>query len=114
MSTAQDNPSYGKQAVLDLAEPNLREQIAKLTKDLESERSYRNQLEKDLQKQRRAHWAYKAIDDLYKSIRRDAEYDAQAPIDEHYRHLLAVLEAIASNESNCTCQTRERAKAGAA
>jgi hypothetical protein len=62
---------------------------------------------KDSQKQRRTHWAYKAIDDLYKSLKRDAEHDAQAPIDEHYRDVLDVLGVIASSESSCTCRLRD-------
>lgn len=106
MTTMQDSSSTGDQVSLDLAAPPLQEQIAKLTRELEAERSYRRQLEKDSQKLRRTHWAYKSIDDLYKAIKRDAEYDAQAPIDEHYRDVLAILATIASSESSCTCHLR--------
>jgi len=102
----QPNPPPPTQAALDLSEPTLQDQIAKLTKKLESERSYRTQLEKDLQKFRRIHWAYKAIDDLYKSLKRDAENDAQDPFDEHFRECLYGLQAIAAEPGNCTCKAR--------
>jgi len=100
------------QEQMEFAGPIPQEEIARLTKSLESERSYRKQIEKDFQKLRRTHWAYKAIDDLYKSLKRAAEYDAQAPIDEDYRELLAVLEVIASDETACTCHVRSWHGAG--
>lgn len=95
------------QQQMELPAPSLQDEVTRLTRVLESERSYRLQMEKDLQKLRRAHWAYKAIDDLYKSLKRDAEYDAQSPIDDHYRDVLAVLEVIASDETACTCHVRD-------
>lgn len=106
MSTMQASPSPGDQVSLDLAAPTLQEQIARLTRELESERFYRRQIEKDSQKLRRAHWVYKTIDDLYKSLKRDAENNAQAPFDEHFRECLYGLQAIAANPDNCTCHAR--------
>jgi hypothetical protein len=100
------DPPPPTQAALDLASPSLQEQIAKLTKELESERSYRKQIEKDMQKLRRMNWAYKAIDDLYKSLKRDAESAAQDPFDEHFRECLYGLQAIAAEPGNCTCKAR--------
>jgi hypothetical protein len=106
MSTMQASPSPGDQVSLDLGAPTLEEQIARLTRELESERSYRKQLEKDLQKLRRTHWAYKTIDDLYKSLKRDAENDAQAPFDDHFRECFYGLQAIAADPEACTCKSR--------
>jgi hypothetical protein len=106
MTTTQDSSSPGDQVSLDLAAPPLQEQIAKLTRELESERSYRRQLEKDSQKLRRTHWAYTAIDDLYKAIKRDAENDAQDPFDEHFRECFYGLQAIAGQPEACTCNAR--------
>src|ERR1700685_3859805 len=88
------------------AEPSPQDEVARLTRELESERSYRKQIEKDMQKFRHTHWVYKAIDDVYKSLKLAAEYDAQDPIDEHYREVLAVLEAIATDGTACTCHVR--------
>jgi hypothetical protein len=102
----QPNPPLVVQTALELDTPTLQEQIGRLTKELESERSYRKQLEKDLQKLRRTHWEYKAIDDLYKSLKRHAETDAQEPFDEHFRECLYGLQAIAAEPSNCTCKAR--------
>lgn len=94
------------QQQMELPSPSLQEEVARLTRELQSEHSYRRQIEKDLQKFRRAHWVYKAIDDLYKSLKRDAENDAQDPFDEHFRECFFALQAIAANQDNCTCKER--------
>jgi hypothetical protein len=94
------------QEQMEFAAPSPQDEIARLTRELESERSYRKQIEKDLQKFRRTHWAYKAIDDIYKSLKRDAENDAQEPFDEHFRECLYGLQGIAANPDNCTCKAR--------
>jgi hypothetical protein len=81
-------------------------EIDRLTKELSSQRSYTKYIEKEAHKQHRQFWAYKTIDDLYKSLKRDAESDAQEPFDDHYRECLYALYAIANDPASCTCQAR--------
>jgi len=49
---------------------------------------------------------YKHLDGIYTSLRQAGEAVAQDPIDEDYRELLGVLEAIASDPAACTCHVR--------
>jgi hypothetical protein len=87
-------------------EPSLQEQVGRLAAELKHERVLRRELEKQLRNLHAKTWAYKGIDDVYKSLKQAAEYDAQAPIDEHYRDVLGVLDAIASDETACSCHAR--------
>ena len=98
------NPTADGRAKLDLAASTLRQQIARLARELESERSYRRRIEKDMRELRRAYWAYKGIGDVYTSLTRDVESDAQDPFDEHFRECFHGLRAIAGRPEACTCQ----------
>lgn len=106
-TAAEDDENRGRELVELLnSASHLQAQIADLTKKLEMERSYRKEMERDARWARRELINYKSLRNIYISLKQAAEAEAQQPIDEHYRATLAILEAIASDESACTCNFR--------
>jgi hypothetical protein len=86
--------------------PSLQEQVLSLTQELERERAAHKEAKAEWLKMRRQLHGYQHLNSLYISLKADAEAQAQAPIDQHYREALGVLEAIASDETACSCHAR--------
>jgi hypothetical protein len=85
---------------------DLQAEIIRITKELKLERTYRKELEKRMRRAVLEAENYKRLGNIYRSIKQAAETEAQEPIDDHYRSVLAVLAIIASDPTSCTCQLR--------
>jgi len=84
----------------------MKDEIARLTRVLQSESSYRKECERAARDARRDLGNYRQLSSIYASIKTAAEAAAQAPIDDEYRSVLAVLETIAFDPNACTCHVR--------
>jgi hypothetical protein len=67
-----------------------------LEKELAEEKRLRRSAEKEAKRLNRQHFAYRDIQAIYSRLMVDAEHDAQAPIDEHYREALYLARDVAS------------------
>jgi hypothetical protein len=105
---AMPEQEHRGQEIVDLCNSALqmKAEIARLTRELQSEVAYRKECERAARDARRDLVNYTQLSSIYASIKAAAEADAQAPIDEDYRGVLGVLESIASDENACTCHVR--------
>jgi hypothetical protein len=67
-----------------------------LRQELATEKRLRKDSEKEAKRLNRQHFAYRDIQAIYSRLKFDAEHDAQAPIDEHYREALYLARDVAS------------------
>ena len=86
--------------------PHMKAEIARLTRELQSETAYRKECERAARAARRDLGNYRHLQSIYLSIKTAAEADAQAPIDDDYRGVLGALESIVSDPNACTCHVR--------
>lgn len=86
--------------------PRMQSEVARLTRELQSETAYRKECERVARNAHRDLCNYRHLESLFSSIKSAAEAKAQAPVDDEYRQVLAVLETIASDKNACTCHFR--------
>jgi hypothetical protein len=87
-------------------DPSLQDQVSRLTAELERERVAHKETRKARGKMRHKLLTYERLNGIYISLKQAAEHAAQAPIDDHYRDVLDVLETIALDETACSCHVR--------
>jgi len=81
--------------------PELLSQVKTLKQQLEAERSFRKEIERDAKKLRRQQFSYKDLQSIYNRMKADAESDAQEPIDEQYREVLGHNEEMLVALQHC-------------
>jgi hypothetical protein len=83
--------------------PAVLQQIQTLEDEITLEKRLRKEAEKRVLIANRKHFAYRDIQAIYSRLKAEAEHDAQAPVDEHYREVLYLNRELRTALQACLC-----------